>query len=70
MWIKTVNDGKGKAQSFESTLNLYSTNSSWGCFNVEFSGYGANKWSSEQNLIAQAKDLREVLNQLIEKHGG
>ena len=68
MEIKTVNDGKGKAKSFEATLNLYSYHSSWGHFDVDFSGYGVDKWSAEQNLIMQAKDLREMLNQLIEKH--
>jgi len=69
MEIKTVNDGKGKAQSFESALNLQSVSNYWGHFEVNFSGYGSDKWSAEQNLIMQAKDLIETLNKLIKQNG-
>ena len=68
MKIKIINDGKEKAQSFEAYFELKSENNGWGSFAVNFDGYGANKYSAEQNLIFKAIELREKLDELIEKY--
>lgn len=68
MEIKVINDGKGKAQSFEASLTIESESSYWNSFTVNFDGYGCNKYSAEQNLIFSAVELREKLDELIKKY--
>ena len=68
MEIKVINDGKEKAQSFEASFELRSESNGWGYYNSDFEGYGANKYSAEQNLIFQAIELRDKLNELIKKY--
>ena len=68
MEIKVINDGKERAQSFEASFELWSESNGWGHYNSNFSGYGTNKYSAEQNLIFQAIELREKLDELIKKY--
>lgn len=62
--IKVKNDGKQKAQSCESELEISSKNNAWGHFRADFSGYGANEWSAKMNLIQQVDDLIVELQKL------
>lgn len=68
MEIRVENDGKGKAQSCEATLSIYSDTTYWGHFSADFSGYGANEWSAKINLIEQAEILIEKLNEIIKEN--
>jgi hypothetical protein len=64
MEIKLRNDGKQKAQSCEAKIELGSKNQGWGNFNAEFSGWGADGWSAETNLIQQVDELILELQKL------
>lgn len=67
MVIKTKNDGKGKAQSWEAELSINSELNYWGSYNLFLIGYGADEWSAKENVKQQLNDLLEKTQKLIKE---
>lgn len=64
MVIKTKNDGKGKAQSWEAELTINSDSNYWGSYNLSLTGYGSDEYSAKENLKQQFRDLIEKTEEL------
>ena len=67
MEIKTTNDNKGKAQSWDAEVELTDGNS-WNKFSVKLTGSGFNEWSAKMNLVDAAERLVVELKKLCEKN--
>lgn len=65
--IIITNDGKGKAQSFEASVELSSENKYWGLFNSNFIGYGVDEFSAKHQMVEQINTLIERLQSLKSK---
>ncbi len=69
MEITVTNDGKGKGQSFEATIDINSSEDLYFMhFNTNLTGYGDTNHNATQNLVWSAEKLRDILNNLIDQY--